>query len=373
MQLSGSVLRVIEQVLQEGEQKPADAVLRSTLRSSLLRPEQKRLISRSVFLYYRWLGWLDQAQPLRGQLEYADELAGQLPSIPDEDLAARALPAWAKEACDLSPALLRELQGEPRLWLRARPGTSSDLAVKLGDCQPHRTIPDALWYRGDEDLFRTVAFHSGDFEIQDLSSQLVGHLCAPSPGDTWWDACAGEGGKTLHLCDLMENRGLVWASDTAQWRLEQLKRRASRARLFNYRLKAWTAKDQLPTKAKFNGILVDAPCSGVGTWGRNPHARWKLAPTDVTELATLQLEILNKVAGSLKPRGMLIYSVCTLTRAETTAVAEAFARAHPEFQRLPLSLPGMNTAESGQVFLRPEEWHAGGMFVAGFVLEPSKA
>jgi 16S rRNA (cytosine967-C5)-methyltransferase len=366
MQLSGTVLRAIEQILKESEHKPADAVLRSALRSSGLNPEQKGLISRSVFTYYRWLGWLERTKPLRGQLENAFYLAENLATVPDDELMRRALPGWVHEVMELSPALLRELQSEPRLWLRARPARASELASKLGDCEVHESVPDALWYYGQEDLFRTPEFHHGDFEIQDLSSQLVGQLCAPPPGQTWWDACAGEGGKTLHLCDLMQNKGLIWASDTAQWRLDILKRRASRAKLFNYRLKLWASTDQLPTKTKFDGILLDAPCTGLGTWGRNPHARWTSKPSDVTELAALQRRLLDKVAESLKPEGKLIYSVCTLTRAETIDLASAFQANQNSLEALAFSNPAFPSATPGQVKLRPEESHSIGMFIAGW-------
>jgi len=119
----------------------------------------------------------------------------------------------------------------------------------------------------------------------------------------------------------------------------------------------------LPNKQKFDGILLDAPCSGVGTWQRNPHARWTTTMDDVRELATTQLALLNNLAGSLKPAGKLIYAVCTLTRSETTAVADAFAKAHPELEPLPLSTlnPQLSTT-----FLWPHELNANGMFLAAW-------
>jgi len=361
MQLSGTVLRAIEQVL--AAQKPADASLRDTLRSSALNPDQKRLISRSVFTYYRWLGWLDRRKPLRAQLEHAFELAADVEKVRDDELIARAFPSWVRDLMPLSPALLREFQREPRLWLRARPGQGNQLAAQLGDCETHPTLADALWYRGEQDLFRTSEFHNGQFEIQDLGSQIVGRLCAPTPGQTWWDACAGEGGKTLHLCDLMQNKGLVWASDTAQWRLDILKRRASRAKLFNYRLAPWKVLDHLPTKTKFDGILIDAPCSGIGTWGRNPHARWTTKPSDVTELAAIQTRLLAKVAKSLKLGAKLFYSVCTLTIPETTAIADTFENADPSFK--PAALRLLETTSS-RLQIPPEQFHSVGMFIGAW-------
>jgi 16S rRNA (cytosine967-C5)-methyltransferase len=180
-------------------------------------------------------------------------------------------------------------------------------------------------------LFLTEPFQQGQFEIQDLASQLVGHACAPAAGETWWDACAGEGGKTLHLADLMQNKGLIWASDRSVRRIEVLKKRAARAEVFNYRAVPWDGGPQPPTKTRFAGVLVDAPCSGVGTWQRHPHARWTISPADIRELAGVQQQLLDHVAGSIKPGGRLVYSVCTLTRVETTDVVTQFSATHPEF------------------------------------------
>ena len=117
---------------------------------------------------------------------------------------------------------------------------------------------------------------------------------------------------------------------------------------------------------------MDAPCSGVGTWQRNPHARWTTTPDDVQELAAMQQVLLNNVAGSLKPGGRLIYSVCTLTRSETTAVANAFTAAHPELEPSPLqNIAGFGSADSAntnsaQVFLWPQKINANGMFIASW-------
>ena len=113
----------------------------------------------------------------------------------------------------------------------------------------------------------------------------------------------------------MANRGLIWASDRAEWRLQKLRRRAARAKVFNYRPARWDGGARLPTRTKFDGVLVDAPCSGLGTWQRNPHARWTTTVEDVRELAELQRRLLAHTAPSLKPGGRLIYAVCTLTRA----------------------------------------------------------
>ncbi len=215
--------------------------------------------------------------------------------------------------------------------------------------------------------FGRPEFHAGEFELQDISSQVVGLVCNPQPGETWWDACAGEGGKMLHLCDLMRNKGLVWASDRAMWRLQKLKRRAARARVFNYRAALWDGGNKLPTKTKFDGILVDAPCSGLGTWQRNPQARWTMTAGDVEELGAVQKQLLANAVPVLKPGGRLIYSVCTLTRAETVEVAEAITKQFAELKPMMLKNPlRPEVAATNLLWIWPQEVEGNGMFICSW-------
>src|SRR6478609_6998783 len=359
---------------------PADQALRESLTQDrhFTAPVQRRAVSQDVFAYFRWWRWLAPKDSLQKQLEAAQVLQQRFDKDPasfkPEALAARTVPDWVKDEMDVPAEWLRQLQREPALWIRTRVGSGESVAKRLGDCQPYSvagvadpglkppgsTTPatTAFRYTGIKDLYRTPEFQGGEFEIQDLASQLVGHACAPKPGETWWDACAGEGGKTMHLADLMQNKGLLWASDRSVRRLAKLKERAARAKVFNYRAAEWDGTAKLPTKTKFDGILVDAPCSGVGTWQRNPHARWTTTVKDVTELAAVQTRLLASVASALKPGGRLIYSVCTLTRAETTAVADAFTAAHPELEPSPV----LGTPSS--VCLWPQAINANAMFLA---------
>ena len=349
---------------------PADQALRESLTQDrhFTAPAERRGVSRAVFAYFRWLRWLDPKDSSQKQLEAALALQEQFKRNPaavkPEALAARAVPDWLKAEMDAIPVeWLRQLQREPALWLRAKAGTGLALTKKLSHITPAAQSTDALRYTGLTDLYRTREFQAGEFEIQDLASQLVGLACAPQPGETWWDACAGEGGKLMHLSDLMHGKGLLWASDRSVRRLAKLKDRAARAKVFNYRTAVWEGGAKLPTKTKFDGVLVDAPCSGVGTWQRNPHARWTTQPKDVHELAIVQTNLLNHIAPSLKAGGRLVYSVCTLTRAETSAVADAFTAAHPEFE--PLAASGSQpSAPSSCLFLWPHDLNANGMFIA---------
>jgi len=351
--------------------QPADAVLRDHLRTT--RGWAKADLfqaSQAVFSFYRWGGWLDGSLRLESQirsaLEFADNFRRRPQDFRDEELLARTLPEWVNDALPVSAAWLRAIQTEPTLWLRTKPGRAQSLGQVLGRTRPG-PLPDALAYTGEDNMFRQPEFHAGEFELQDIASQAVGLACAPQPGETWWDACAGEGGKLLHLSALMQGRGMVWASDRAEWRLKKLKIRAGRAQCFNYRAALWDGGAKLPTKTRFDGVLLDAPCSGLGTWHRNPHARWTTTPDDVRELAAVQTRLLNHLAPSVKPGGKLIYSVCTLTRAETEAVAAAFQSGHPEFAPLPLGNPFQPGAPPRpQLLLWPQATGGGGMFIAGW-------
>jgi 16S rRNA (cytosine967-C5)-methyltransferase len=334
-----------------------------------------RAVSQTVFSYFRWRGWLDLAAPLNLQIRKAREFAANFledpESFSDASLLERVGPDWLRGEMDITADWARAIQAEPILWLRAKPGQGKALVEKLGAAKLEKNLlPDAVHYKGEEDLFKRDEFHAGEFEIQDIASQVVGWLCAPLPGQTWWDACAGAGGKTLLLSALMRNKGLIWSSDRAEWRLKNLKRRAARALVFNFRTALWDGGARLPTKTKFDGILVDAPCSGTGTWQRNPHARWTTTRQDVLELAALQKQLLAQVAPAVKPGGKLIYAVCTLTRAETTEVAADFsARLGADFE--PMELAGIPacqrlSAPAATLTIWPQDLGGNGMFVAGW-------
>jgi 16S rRNA (cytosine967-C5)-methyltransferase len=370
-----TVLLLAAKIVQKSSKaRPADAVLRDELKASHgLSREAASEVSRAVFAHFRWRGWLDLNDAPLKQIQIALELEArfkkQLASFSDAELVERAVPSWVRAEMEVTAAWARALQAEPRLWLRARKGEAGRLAARLSDCRVHTggASADAVEYLGRQDLFRTAEFQSGLFEVQDISSQAVGLICAPRPGEAWWDACAGEGGKLLHLSDLMQNRGLIWASDRAEWRLKKLQRRTARARVFNYRARLWDGSAGLPTKTRFDGVLVDAPCSGIGTWQRNPHARWTTTINDVHELAELQKNLLAHAGAAVKPGGKLVYSVCSLARVETVDIMTAFEAAFPQFKRLEIANPLQRGLKAEpHLFLRTEGSGGNGMFVAAW-------
>ncbi|MEP6664049.1 MAG: RsmB/NOP family class I SAM-dependent RNA methyltransferase [Verrucomicrobiota bacterium] len=372
--MNSSHVKIAADIIAKSDREhPADSVLRLELkRQKNLAREDSRQISRAVFNYFRWFGWLDTTKAVAGNLFAAEELGERFARDPqrisDAELAAKAVPAWTKENVQVSPEWLRALQVEPKLWLRAKRNQSKRIADALGFSlrETETQLDDAIEYRGTEDLFRSPEFQNGDFELQDISSQAVSVACAPQPGETWWDACAGEGGKLLHLSELMQNKGLIWASDRAEWRLKKLKQRAARGKVFNYRAALWDGGKKLPTKTKFDGVLVDAPCSGIGTWQRNPHARWNTAAQDVAELGELQKNLLSNAADSVKPGGKLIYSVCTLSRGETDDIADFFDQSQKNFTPLALQNPFGKTESASRLWFWPQNTGGNGMFVAGW-------
>jgi len=363
-----------EVIRKTGRDKPADAALREVLKQHReLAPFDATEIAKTVFIYYRWHVWLREERGVESKMWLAlrldERFRANESNVLLAELRAKAVPAWTAGSMEVNDDWLRSLQRQPKLWLRAKRGQAEALAGKLFAADVSPLLPDALVFEGEADLFKSPEFHAGEFEIQDIASQMVGLLCDPQPGETWWDTCAGEGGKTLHLSDLMQNKGLLWASDRAEWRLQKLKRRTGRAKVFNYRSVFWDGGAKVPTKTKFDGVLVDAPCSGIGTWQRNPQARWTTTVDDVRELSEIQRKLLANVAPSVKPGGKLIFSVCTLTRAETTEVMEAFNASQPDFDPLifpEIKLNDRTVAGASSVAIWPQDLGGNGMFIAGW-------
>jgi len=160
-------------------------------------------------------------------------------------------------------------------------------------------------------------------EIQDLGSQMV--LAHVAPAGRWLDACAGAGGKTLQLARLLGSTGHVDATDIRLEILEELRDRAQRARLTNVRI------TNIPGNA-YDGVLVDAPCSGSGTWRRQPHLKWYVKPETIAAFTKTQLGILTANAPRVKPGGLLVYATCSLSHHENHDVVAAFLKMHPHFK-----------------------------------------
>ena len=191
------------------------------------------------------------------------------------------------------------------------------------DTKPHGN--DALQLKERKNVFATKAFHGGLFEVQDYSSQMVSELLAPKPGEAVVDACAGAGGKSLHLAALMENKGRLIALDTIEWKLTELRHRAKRAKVFNLEARTInTTKVVKKLYGRADALLLDVPCSGLGVLRRNPDAKWKLSPARVEELVELQRTILEEYSPMVKAGGRMVYATCSILPRENQEQVQWF-------------------------------------------------
>ena len=192
---------------------------------------------------------------------------------------------------------------------------------------PGRWAPHALVAAKRFAIPASAAFRRGMFEVQDEGSQLVVMLLDPRPGETVLDACAGGGGKTLAAAAAMRNEGVIMAEDVNDGRLKAVRERCGRAGVTI----AAVQKSGAGSAATADRVLVDAPCSGVGTFRRNPGAKLRFLPEESARYAALQRRILDAAAGRVRPGGRLVYATCTLLRAENEDVAGDFLASHPGF------------------------------------------
>lgn len=193
--------------------------------------------------------------------------------------------------------------------------------------------PDAVILDERRNVFKTESFRNGFFEVQDASSQKVALFLDPKPGERVIDACAGAGGKSLHLASLMKNKGRIISMDIEQRKLDELRKRASRngVDIVETRL----IEDQKTIKRlaeSADRVLLDVPCSGTGVWRRNPDSRWKLKPERLIELCRLQAQILRDYSRMLKPNGTLVYATCSILPVENKEVVGTFLKENEAWQ-----------------------------------------
>lgn len=195
--------------------------------------------------------------------------------------------------------------------------------------------PDGVRLKDKIALNKHVLFQKGVVEVQDEGSQLLAMLVAPRRGEMVADFCAGAGGKTLALGALMHNSGRLYAFDVSERRLANLKPRLARSGLSNIHPQLIANERDQKLKRlvqKFDRVLVDAPCSGLGTLRRNPDLKWRQTEMDIAELTAKQERILEAAAKLVKPGGRLVYATCSLLREENEGIVEQFLAKNPEFK-----------------------------------------
>ena len=203
--------------------------------------------------------------------------------------------------------------------------------------QPTPYSPWGLRLEGKPALTKLDAFARGAVEVQDEGSQLLALLTDARRGQMVVDFCAGAGGKTLALGAMMRSTGRLYAFDVSAHRLENLKPRLARSKLSNVHPAAIAHErdDRVKRLAgKIDRVIVDAPCSGLGTLRRNPDLKWRQSPQALAELTVKQASILDSAARLLKPGGRIVYATCSLLRAENEEIADAFGASHPAFRRI---------------------------------------
>ncbi|EIM74023.1 Fmu (Sun) domain-containing protein [Nitritalea halalkaliphila LW7] len=184
--------------------------------------------------------------------------------------------------------------------------------------------PDALVLEQRQNIFKHPAFKEGAFEIQDASSQLVAAALDVEPGMRVIDACAGAGGKALHIAALMQNKGRVLAMDIEGWKLKQAKLRARRGGVSILETREIEAKTVKRLRDSADRLLLDVPCTGLGVLKRNPDTKWKLSPQRLEELRGIQQQILQGYTPMLKPGGVLVYATCSILPAENKEQIDRF-------------------------------------------------
>ncbi|MDO9096936.1 MAG: transcription antitermination factor NusB [Candidatus Methanoperedens sp.] len=236
-------------------------------------------------------------------------------------------------------ALCRANNLPPPLTIRANPLKTnrtllqSSLEKEGYSSSPAVFSPFGLVVDKKEGIFKTDAFANGVFEVQDEGSQLITLLTGAKPGECVVDACAGNGGKSLFLSGLMKNQGTVIAFDPLPGKLGNLRRRAQRAGALNIKTEPIDKAQQYIGKA--DCVFIDAPCSGMGVFRRNPDSKWRLAGKDITELSAKQKEIIREYSGLVKPGGRLVYATCTISREENEEVMLGFLDERKDFYLIP--------------------------------------
>jgi 16S rRNA (cytosine967-C5)-methyltransferase len=238
--------------------------------------------------------------------------------------------------------------------------------------EPTLLSPLGLRLGGRKPIENWIAFREGKVEVQDEGSQIVAALVDAKPGMKVADYCAGAGGKTLALAASMRNEGRIVAADTSEGRLERARVRLRRAGVHNVETRPLVAGDKWWKRqgGTFDRVLVDAPCSGSGTWRRNPDARWRYGPDDIDGLVVEQAQILDRAARLVAPKGRLIYATCALLKEENEDQVEAFLSRNPGFVQKPVAelwdetVGGPCPTEEPSLRLSPAQHGTDGFFVA---------
>ena len=352
MKLHNNTIRgvhtALEAIFEEGQY--ADKVIQRVLKSNPKWGARDRsFIAETTYEMVRWWRlinylspskdywdlfgtyWLMQGRQLPPWEEFqrinADKLKGKYENL-EEPAILESVPDWLfemgkKELGNLWEDEVHSLNQEAEVVLRVntlkinREHLKNRLAEDGIKTHIIKGYPDALILDERTNVFRNPAFKEGLFEVQDGSSQLVASALAVEPGMRVIDACAGAGGKSLHLASLMENKGKVLSMDLEEWKLQQTKLRARRAGVSIIERKVIEGSKTIKRlKESADRLLLDVPCSGLGVLRRNPDTKWKLSKESIEKVQQTQQDILQSYPSMLKPGGQMVYATCSILPSE---------------------------------------------------------
>jgi 16S rRNA (cytosine967-C5)-methyltransferase len=294
-------------------------------------------------------------------------------------------PAWLRDELPVPPGaatpkvrrleFLGALQTRPPLWLGVRGADEKPIwsALREAGLKPwiHRQVLSAAKLPAETDLTRLEDYRAGRLVAQDIASQAIALVCDPDPGERWWDVSGESGLIGQQLASLMRGRGVVVCTFEQDRRRREAALRIRRGPLHNVSTRLWDGRHTPGKTASYDGVVLDAVSSGVGSWRRHPDARWTIIATEIPKLVERQLQGLAVASHGVRPGGTLVYTVATVTRSETTAVVQAFLGAHPHFQLDAFPSPLEDGATGGTLQIWPQAQDGEARFIARMVRRAS--
>lgn len=359
---SEAVIQALQLIFEEN--RYADKVIEKVLKqNSRWGARDRRFIAETTYDIVRWYRWFRELTQAKGT-DYWKLLGAwcilsevDLPDweefngISKEDVLERdkrkmysrkireSVPDWMDELCEKElgkekwDVELHALNEEAPVVLRVntlkitKEGLQNMLHDENIETVFLQDFPDAIVLEERQNIFTTPAFKEGLFEVQDAGSQVISPFLRVTSGMRVIDACAGAGGKTLHLAALMKSKGRIVAMDTEQWKLDELQKRARRASVSNIETRLIESGKTIKRLANSaDRLLLDVPCSGLGVLKRNPDAKWKLSMAFIDKIKELQQHILNDYCDMLKPGGLMVYSTCSILPTENENQVQDFLK-----------------------------------------------
>ena len=331
----------------------------------------------------------DLSESEKNAVHKMKQMLGEWPlnNVPEHtqlNLPEWLVPQMKKSLGDAFENEMRVMQDRANLDIRVNTLKSDrDSVQQLIEAEGYMTektdySPLGLSFTQKVALANLDTFQEGLFEVQDQGSQLIALVAGVKPGDKVVDFCAGAGGKSLALAAQMQNKGVLHACDVHTKRLDNLSKRKKRAGVHNIQTHILSSERDKWVKrnaGKMDVVLIDAPCTGTGTWRRSPDARWNLEQQNLLSLQSLQASILDSASRLVKPGGRLIYATCSLLREENEEQIEQFLAEHPDFNTTDLDnvemLENLDVTNKYQLRTSPAKTGMDGFFVAAMTRNQS--